>query len=133
MTAKPDDVLPEALEPVALATSPEMARAYAALTGDFNPIHIDADFAATTPFGRPIAHGTMAMNLVLLAVARTFGPARTPGALAVRFVKPVPVGATVHAAGRLSDAASGTYEVFVETDAGVRAIEGTLTVRPARP
>lgn len=133
MAGTSDTPLPEALEPVTLATTPETARAYAELTGDFNPIHLDPGFAASTPFGRPIAHGTMALNLVLVAAARTFGAARVPGALAVRFVRPVPVGATVRAGGRLADAASGTYEVFVETDDGVRAIEGTLTVRPAGP
>ena len=31
--------------------------AFAKITGDNNPIHIDAAYAATTPFGRPIVHG----------------------------------------------------------------------------
>ena len=30
---------------------------FARVTGDNNPIHIDAEFAKTTPFGRPIMHG----------------------------------------------------------------------------
>ena len=30
---------------------------FARVTGDNNPIHIDAEFAKTTPFGRPIIHG----------------------------------------------------------------------------
>ncbi|MBA4066305.1 MAG: dehydratase [Isosphaera sp.] len=30
---------------------------FAGFSGDFNPIHIDAEFAKTTPFRRPIAHG----------------------------------------------------------------------------
>jgi len=31
--------------------------AFARITGDNNPIHIDAEYAAKTPFGRPIVHG----------------------------------------------------------------------------
>ena len=30
---------------------------FARVTGDNNPIHIDAEFAKMTPFGRPIMHG----------------------------------------------------------------------------
>ena len=30
---------------------------FAGFSGDFNPIHIDHEFAKTTPFRRPIAHG----------------------------------------------------------------------------
>lgn len=33
---------------------------FAHATGDCNPIHLDAEFAAKTPFGRPIVHGFLA-------------------------------------------------------------------------
>ena len=32
---------------------------FAGLSGDFNPIHMDHEFAKTTPFGQPIAHGLL--------------------------------------------------------------------------
>lgn len=34
---------------------------FAGLTGDFNPLHIDAEFAKTTPFGEPVAHGILTL------------------------------------------------------------------------
>lgn len=37
----------------------EVISRYAELSGDRNPIHLDADFARTTKFGRPIAHGML--------------------------------------------------------------------------
>lgn len=127
--ADTNESLPGEIAPLALAASQDMVRAYAELTDDFNPIHVDPAFAAGTPFGGLIAHGTMALNLLLVAAERGLG--RPVGGLEIRFVKPVPVGATIRAGGRLADAARGTYEVFVETDAGVRALEGTLTVGKA--
>lgn len=33
--------------------------AFAEVTGDNNPLHLDPDFAATTPFKRPIIHGML--------------------------------------------------------------------------
>lgn len=33
--------------------------AFAGISGDFNPLHTDAEFAKTTPFGERIAHGLL--------------------------------------------------------------------------
>jgi 3-hydroxybutyryl-CoA dehydratase len=70
---------------------------YAGLSGDFNPIHIDHEFAKTTPFGRPIAHG-----LLVLAISSGLGtlapPVRTLAFLALRewhFRAPVFIGDTI--------------------------------------
>ena len=36
---------------------------FAGLSGDFNPIHVDHEFARSTPFRRPIAHGLLGLSL----------------------------------------------------------------------
>lgn len=36
---------------------------FAGLSGDFNPLHTDAEFAKTTPFGERIAHGMLVMSM----------------------------------------------------------------------
>ena len=41
---------------------------FAGVSGDFNPIHMDHQFAATTPFKQPIAHG-----LAVLSIASGLG------------------------------------------------------------
>ena len=45
------------------------ADVYAKLTEDFNPVHLDPDFASKSDFGRPVAQGV----LVLCAFAKVFG------------------------------------------------------------
>jgi acyl dehydratase len=37
---------------------------FACLTGDFNPLHVDREFARSTPFGQPIAHGLLGISYV---------------------------------------------------------------------
>ena len=70
---------------------------FAGLSGDFNPIHMDHEFAKTTPFRRPIAHG-----LLVFAVGSGLGlfapPMRTLALLSVRewhFRGPIFVGDTI--------------------------------------
>src|SRR3954452_13432511 len=36
---------------------------FAGLTGDFHPQHVDAEWAATSPFGERIAHGLLVLSL----------------------------------------------------------------------
>ncbi|HLJ97786.1 MAG TPA: MaoC/PaaZ C-terminal domain-containing protein [Gemmataceae bacterium] len=71
---------------------------FAGLSGDFNPIHIDHEFARTTHFRQPIAHG-----LLVFSMASGLGvncpPLRTLAFLGIRdwqFKAPVFIGDTIH-------------------------------------
>jgi acyl dehydratase len=61
---------------------------FADLVGDHNPVHLDEAFAATTRFGRRIAHGMISAGLISAAIA-----AGWPGAIylnqTLRFRAPV--------------------------------------------
>lgn len=37
---------------------------FAGVSGDYNPIHTDAEFAKTTPFGQRIAHGLLVLSML---------------------------------------------------------------------
>jgi len=71
---------------------------FADLTGDRNPLHLDAQFARRSRFGRPIAHGLLVAGIISAALGT-----RLPGAGAIyvsqslRFLKPVYPGDTVTA------------------------------------
>jgi 3-hydroxybutyryl-CoA dehydratase len=46
---------------------------YAELSGDYNPLHMDPDFAAASQFGTVIAHGPIGLQTVFDAIARWLG------------------------------------------------------------
>ena len=43
--------------------------AFARVTGDHNPVHVDEEFAKTTRFGRRIAHGMLTASLISAVLA----------------------------------------------------------------
>lgn len=49
--------------PARTVTETDVVR-FAGLSGDFNPLHTDHEFARATPFGKPIAHGLLGLTLV---------------------------------------------------------------------
>ncbi|MFL9950453.1 MaoC family dehydratase [Paraburkholderia agricolaris] len=103
-------------------------RLYAELTADFNPVHVDEDFASKTPFGRTIAHGTLTLALIWQAFDVTFGGDVLAGAEAdIRFVKPVLVDTRVTASGsRVAAGCDDIWRVEVVNDDGVVVISGTV-------
>jgi 3-hydroxybutyryl-CoA dehydratase len=74
-----------------VALTPAMAAAYAHAAGDDNPIHYDADFAAASRFGRPLASGTQTTALLLGLSASHFSKRGAMSGLEfwVRFRRPV--------------------------------------------
>ncbi|MEC9431637.1 MAG: MaoC family dehydratase [Pseudomonadota bacterium] len=121
---------PETLGPLTLATGHDTAMAYGELTADFNPIHCDPEFAASSPFGKAICHGTMGLNLAIEAAERSLAPAFALRDVKIRFSRPAPVGETLRAGATLTDAATGTYALWVELPDGTRTTEGTLIAEP---
>jgi 3-hydroxybutyryl-CoA dehydratase len=73
-------------------------RAFAALTGDENPLHVDEAFARTTRFGRPIAHGMLVASLISTVLGRSLpGPGTIYLSQSLEFVRPVYPGDTITA------------------------------------
>lgn len=69
---------------------------HAGHTGDYFPHHVDAEFAAKTPFGQRIAHGTMVFSIGIgLAAAEVNPAAFSYGHDKLRFVRPVFIGDTI--------------------------------------
>lgn len=52
-----------------LTVTEDHLRSYAEITGDYNPLHFDPDFAARTRFGRLVAQGGLTTGLLHALVA----------------------------------------------------------------
>ncbi len=114
---------PDTIAPLTISTGPAVARGYAELTQDYNPIHLDEEFARSTAFGRPIAHGTMALNLVVEAVTRAAGGAFYIADLDIRFTAPTYVGQTLTAVATRQSGAE--YVLETSADDGRVVLKGT--------
>lgn len=90
--------------------------AFAELTGDHNPVHLDDDFARGTRFKRRIAHGMLSASLISALLAN-----KLPGRGAVylsqtlKFVAPVFPGDTVTARATVTNIRAGKPIVTLET------------------
>ena len=108
-------------------------RAFAELSGDRNPIHLDDEYAATTRFGRRIAHGMLAASLISTVLGTEL-----PGTGTVylsqnsRFLAPVYPGDTVTARVTVTkvrdDKPIVTLETICENQRGELLIKGEAVV-----
>ncbi len=72
---------------------------FAGMTGDFDPLHVDHEYARQTPFGKPIAHGLLGLSLVA-GLGSQQPSVRTLAFIKIEnwaFHKPIYIGDTVHA------------------------------------
>lgn len=73
--------------------------AFANVTGDTNPLHLDEAYAAKTRFGRRIAHGMLSAGFISAALGTKLAPHACVVYLSqsLRFQRPVYIGDTVTA------------------------------------
>jgi acyl dehydratase len=104
--------------------------AFADVTMDWQPIHIDAEAGARSPFGTRVAHGFLTLSL-LSALASRIAPRITGTAVRinygfdrVRFVRPVPSGARIRGRFTLVEVAESTPGAYRSTFDVTVEIEG---------
>lgn len=89
---------------------------FAEVSGDYNPLHMDEEFAAKTPFGKRIAHGALTASYISGILGNNLpGPGAIFTGLSMRFRRPVYIG----------DEVTVRAEVAEKTDRGNRV---TLSV-----
>ena len=125
------------LEPVTRVVSQDQINAYAEASGDFNPIHVDEDFARSVGLPGTIAHGLLEMGILAEAIARWAGSSDALLGLECRFSKPLRAGDSITCSGRVAavDDAEGiaTLDVEATSDRGERVLtNGRAQVRLSR-
>jgi len=78
--------------------------AFAALTGDTNPVHLDSEYAAITPFKARIAHGMLSAGLISTVLGTQLpGPGCIYLEQQIKFKAPVFIGDTLVATVTVED------------------------------
>ncbi len=77
----------------------EDVKTFGDITGDTNPLHRDAAYAAKTRFGEPIAHGMLSAGYISAALGTKLAPECCAVYLSqtLRFMRPVKIGDTIKA------------------------------------
>lgn len=121
-----DVAMTDTLAPVSKRIDRTAIRLYAELTDDFNPIHLDPDFAAKSPMKGIIAHGLLSVNLLWQSVRISLGEAAVSDAtLDIRFLRPVREDDVVTAGGRRRADGNG-YDVWIANQHGETVISGRM-------
>jgi 3-hydroxybutyryl-CoA dehydratase len=111
-------------------------QAFADVSGDHNPVHLDESFAATTPFKTRIAHGMLSAGYISALIA---GELPGPGSIylnqTLSFRRPVKLGDTVvtrvEVVGLDAEKARATLKTICLVD-GKAVIEGEAIIMVPR-
>lgn len=111
---------------------------YAELTDDYNPIHMDEEYARKTKFGGRIAHGTITLGLIAPVIGM-----KLPGqgcilmSIASTFLKPVKIGDTIIATAEVAEKDSETRAIRMAltftNQNGEKVATGEARVKPPLP
>ncbi len=93
-----------------------VVRAFAELSGDYNPIHLDEEFAKTTQFGKRIAHGMISGALISAVLGYEFKERKVVYlSQTMKFIAPVFIDDTVTATATIVNIREDKPIVTIET------------------
>lgn len=119
--------------------SDEDVKKFAEVTGDFNPLHLDEEFAKTTMFGGRIAHGMIGAGIISGGLAMYLpGTGTTYLGQELSFKNPVRIGETIHVELEIMELIPkkkfdiAKIRTTCTNSKGEIVIDGTATVIPPR-
>lgn len=126
----------QAHETVHTITEDDITR-FAEVSGDYNPLHMDDEYAAKTPFGKRIAHGALTASYISGILGNNLpGPGAIFTGLSMRFRRPVYIGDEVTVRAEVSEMSERGFRVTLSVAClvnGKRVITGEAqVVAPSR-
>lgn len=110
---------------------------FAGITGDFNPAHVDEEYARTTAFKGRIAHGMLTAGLISHILGMKLpGPGAIYVQQELRFLAPVHIGDTITARAEVVELIPEKKLVRMRTTCsnqeGVTVLDGEAVMSPRR-
>jgi len=107
--------------------------AFAGITGDMNPLHVNAEWAARSRFGGRIAHGMLTASFISTVIGMHLpGPGAVYLKQSLTFLKPVRIGDTVTARGEVIELIPARrwirLRTTVENQNGEKVVDGEALV-----
>ena len=112
---------------------------FARVSGDYNPLHMDEEYARTTLFGGRIAHGALSASYISAVLGNDLpGPGAVFLELNLKFVRPVRIGDTVLSTAEVVEMVERGYRVklAVKGEVNGKAVmrgEATVMVPSGKP
>lgn len=110
----------------------KMVQQFAELSGDFNPVHMDEEYAKTTRFGRRIAHGMISAALISRVLAMKLGPGGIYLSQTMKFLNPVFIGDQITleltVTALREEKGIGTIETLVKKTNGDICVKGEAVI-----
>ena len=109
---------------------------YAGITGDMNPIHVDAEYAAHSMFKERIAHGMLVAGLISAVLGTQLpGPNSIYLGQDLKFMAPVMIGDTIKVVVTVTDKRDEKRIIKLRTTAynqrGEMVIDGNAVLKKA--
>ena len=112
---------------------------FAGITGDFNPVHVDAVAAANSPFESRIAHGMLVASFICTVLGLQLpGPGTIHVSQSVQFLAPARFGDTLTTEVEIVAISSQdkrrrmTLRTTVRNQHGILVIDGEAVVKPPK-
>lgn len=110
----------------------EMIQLFAKCSGDFNPIHMDDEYAKKTRFGKRIAHGMISAALISRVLAMKLGAGGIYLGQTLKFMKPIfindEVTIVLTVMSLREERGIASVETIVKNQAGDVCVKGDATI-----